>query len=116
MRLCLCGCRPLGELVANAPDGQYIAWAPRVALNFGAQAVHMGIDGVFVPFMAVSPYQIEQLRTGIHPARMARKLEQQVELLARQAHRVPMERHLAFRDLDDEVTHADGLLSPRGSL
>src|SRR5438132_8133118 len=116
MRLSLCGCNPVGELVSNPPDGQHIAWAPRVALDFGAQAVHMCIDRVFVTFMAVSPHQIQPLRTGIHPARMSCKLEQQIELLARQAHCLPMERDLALRNLDQEVTHADSLLAPGGSL
>src|SRR5215467_2746533 len=116
MSLCLCGHRLVGELVSNPPDSQHIARTPRVALNFGAQAVHMCINGVFVTFMAISPHQIEQLRTGIHPAWMSRKLEQQVELLARQTHRLPMECDLALWDLNHEIPHANGLLSLRRSL
>src|SRR6266511_4866339 len=116
MRLCLRWRRKVGALVSNTPDSQHIAWAPRVALNFGAQAVNMRIDRVFIAFMAVSPHQIQQLRTGIDPAWMLHKLEQQVELLASQAHRLPIECDLALRDFDHEVARPDGLLSPRGNL
>ncbi len=51
----------------------------RVGLDLGAQAVDVGIDGVFVALVAVAPHGVEQVHAREHLARLAREEVQQVE-------------------------------------
>jgi hypothetical protein len=75
----------------------------RIRLDFGAQPVDVGIDGVFVAFVAKSPHAVQQLGPAEHSAGMAHEMTQQIELPGRQLDRAASESDLPSRGVDLEI-------------
>src|SRR5438876_1140564 len=95
------------EFVADAPNGLDKLRLVRILLDLGAQAVDVGIDRVFVSAVRIAPYAVEQLCPGKNPARMAREVHQQIELLRRQVHGLSVKANRASLNIDVQIAGLD---------
>ncbi|MOA53378.1 hypothetical protein D3C78_1768320 [compost metagenome] len=67
----------------------------------------MGIDRVFVAFVAVAPHRVEQVHAREHLARLAGKEIQQVELTWRQVQAFAVQCHFAGDRVDEQAVAAE---------
>ena len=75
---------PFGEFVPDAPHGEDVAGTGGIFFDLRAEPVDVGIHGVFVAVVAVSPYRVQELGTGEDPSGTGGEIEEEVELLRRE--------------------------------
>src|SRR5580693_4402846 len=74
------------QLVAHAPDGEYVLGHRGVRLDLGAQAPDVDVDEPAVAEVVVAPHPVEQLLPAEHLARVRGQLTQEAELGAGAVH------------------------------
>src|SRR4051812_28094473 len=93
-------------LVAHPADRQHDLGLLRIALDLGAQPLHVDVDQPGVGRVPVAPHLLEEQLAGEHLARLAGQRDQQVELQRRELDGHAVAGHLVGGDVDLHV--ADG--------
>ena len=91
------------EPITHTPDRHDITRLAWVRLNFRAKSVDMRIDGMFIAFVSEAPHLVQQLATGIDPARVLREVCQQIKLLGCQFDFMPVDVNLAIVQIDAQA-------------
>ena len=95
----------------DAADAVQVARLGRRLAELAAQPGQVDVDGAVGAAVRLPPHLGEQLALGHHLAGPLGQREQQVELLARELHRVAAEGHGARALVDDQVADADRLVA-----
>src|SRR5437879_12102879 len=69
----------LDELIADAVDGQNVAWTAGVGFDLAPDVLDVRVDGALVRLHGDTPHRLEQLAAGEDPTRLARHDRQQLK-------------------------------------
>ncbi|CAI8941815.1 hypothetical protein EMIT0P265_50394 [Pseudomonas zeae] len=94
------------EFIATTPHGEDARGLGRVFFDLRPQAIDVGVDRVFVTFVAVTPDRVEQVHARENLARLAGEEIQQVELPWREVHTLSVEADFAGDRIDGQAIEA----------
>ena len=89
-----------GKTITHAPHGLDEFRLVGVGFNFGAQAVDVRVDRVFVAGNLVTPDLVEQLLAAVGAARPCSKESQKVKFFGGQFDALAVQRHLPIVEVD----------------